>query len=335
MADVIEGAPLSGVLHACAGGLPRREVDLMFRLDVDFRMSTSATRGLAPELEAFMERELLDPRTNPVVEGFPRMGLGRIEPLAAFSDLTAYQRSDAYQRFARPLRADYGGAFRVRRPTGHYVAVTGRRERDGWFSAEEAARLAALYDDLARACDLRTRLVEIEGAGDRAGLLLDIRMRPVRVFAPTGGPPCLRVSAAGVSPLDASRRPAFARAFVEALRHGPEAERRLLLRDPDGALHVVTLVCGPTVPFGRTVVVRSSPLARPVWTAASLRDVFGMTPREAATVLQVLRGASTEEACSALAVSPETVKTHLAAAFAKTGTDSRVRLISRLLGHDG
>lgn len=331
MADVIEGAPPERVLGAAADGLPTRQVDLFFRLDADFRMSTCATRGLAPDLQDYMERELLDAGSNPVVAGFPSMRIGRLQPIVAFSDLAAYRRSDAYRRFAMPLQADHGGAFRVRRPTGYYVAVTGRREEHGWFAEAEARGLAALYGELARACDLRVRLAAARCEG-RGGLLLDVRMRPIKVFAPSEGPPCLRVSPKGIAALDARLHPALERAFGEALRGGPEEERRLVLHDPDGGLHVVALVAGPTVPFGRTVSLRSEPLARPVWTAASLRDVFGLTAREAAVVLRVLDGQSTGEIVAVLGMGLETVRTHLAAAYAKTGTGGRVRLVSRLLG---
>ena len=334
MADVIEGAPPARALDMMADRLPPREVDLVFRLDADFRMSTCATRGLAPEVEAYMERELLDARSNPVVAGFPSMSTGLLQPIVAFSDLSAYRRSDAYRQFARPLRADHGGAFRVRRPTGHYVALTGRREEHGWFVEEEARRLAALYDDLTRACDLRARLIAAEAmlSKEHGSLLLDVRMRPVKVFAMPEGPPCLRVSPGGVTALEPGFRPALERAFREALRGGPEEERRLVLPDPDGGLHVVALVAGPTVPFGRTIALRSEPLARPVWTAASLRDVFGLTAREAAVVLRVLDGQTTGEIVAALGVGLETVKTHLATAYGKTATGGRVRLVSRLLG---
>ncbi len=60
-------------------------------------------------------------------------------------------------------------------------------------------------------------------------------------------------------------------------------------------------------------------------------DRFGLTRREAAVAREIALGHSVEEAAAALRVGRETIRTHLKALYAKTGTSSQAGLVRVLL----
>ena len=60
-------------------------------------------------------------------------------------------------------------------------------------------------------------------------------------------------------------------------------------------------------------------------------DAWPFTPRERAVVDQLLTGAKTDEICAALAISTDTLKTHVKNLFAKTGSRTRAELVAKLL----
>ena len=97
---------------------------------------------------------------------------------------------------------------------------------------------------------------------------------------------------------------------------------------------------------GRWVVVRGSlagpdqvvillEAARPAELAEVVTDAYGFTERERMITTLVARGLSTAEIAGRLHLSAYTVQDHLKGIFDKSGTSSRVQLVSRLfLDHD-
>jgi DNA-binding CsgD family transcriptional regulator len=67
---------------------------------------------------------------------------------------------------------------------------------------------------------------------------------------------------------------------------------------------------------------------------AWIMDAYGLTPAEARVALAAASGASTPETARRLAVSPNTVKTHLRRVFAKTATARQAEL-ARLIASIG
>jgi DNA-binding CsgD family transcriptional regulator len=61
-----------------------------------------------------------------------------------------------------------------------------------------------------------------------------------------------------------------------------------------------------------------------------------LTPRERATLAQIVRGASSKEAARALGIGPRTVETHRENIMRKLGAKNTVDLVRRVLGgsHD-
>ena len=61
-----------------------------------------------------------------------------------------------------------------------------------------------------------------------------------------------------------------------------------------------------------------------------LAEAFGLTHAEAAVAARIWEGDSVAEAAQALAVSPNTVKTHLKVVFEKAGVDRQAGLVRRI-----
>jgi DNA-binding CsgD family transcriptional regulator len=103
---------------------------------------------------------------------------------------------------------------------------------------------------------------------------------------------------------------------------------------PACVIHVAPLP--NTHDFGGGVPSRAIVFIYDVRAAASvapeqLSSLFGLTPAEARAAIAVSRGGSMEEIAQRLSVSPNTLKTHLKAAYAKTGTHRQAELLKLLL----
>jgi len=96
-------------------------------------------------------------------------------------------------------------------------------------------------------------------------------------------------------------------------------------------------VLGTRVPGGSketTCLVLVPALPGTVEAFAAATDALDLTVRERDVAREVVRGRSNDEIAVALGVSPNTVKTHLAAACRKAGVRGRARLAAVLLGRD-
>jgi DNA-binding CsgD family transcriptional regulator len=81
----------------------------------------------------------------------------------------------------------------------------------------------------------------------------------------------------------------------------------------------------------RALVLVIDPESQPLSMAEGMQSAFGLTGAEARVAAFVAGGLSGPQVAAALSISPETVKTHLARCFAKTGVHSKPGLV-RLLG---
>lgn len=81
----------------------------------------------------------------------------------------------------------------------------------------------------------------------------------------------------------------------------------------------------------RAMVLVIDPEAQALSAAASVQTAFSLTAAEARVAALIGGGLSGPQTAAALGVSPETIKTHLARCFAKTGVHSQAGLV-RLVG---
>jgi DNA-binding CsgD family transcriptional regulator len=114
----------------------------------------------------------------------------------------------------------------------------------------------------------------------------------------------------------------------------------LHLRRPSGKPDLVLVAIparsrsfGPDIARASVVLQITDPLARAMPDPAILADAFDLSPSEAILAADLLAGLSVAEAAVKRGRSVATVRTHLAAVLAKTGTARQsdlVRLLSRL-----
>ncbi|MEE4546735.1 helix-turn-helix transcriptional regulator [Streptomyces sp. V4-01] len=118
------------------------------------------------------------------------------------------------------------------------------------------------------------------------------------------------------------------RAFVD----GPSGELPpVSLCMPSGqwlTLHTSTMGGGPG---GYVALVVVPATATEIMSTALL--AFALSPRERAVVVQVVRGLSTRDIASSLAITPATVQDYLKSVFDKTGVRSRRELVALLTPH--
>jgi DNA-binding CsgD family transcriptional regulator len=84
----------------------------------------------------------------------------------------------------------------------------------------------------------------------------------------------------------------------------------------------------------RVAVLIGSAIAehpRPELSVDAVRQLFGLTPKEAALALRLARGRSLRQAAQDQSISLNTARAHLRAIFAKTGVDRQSRLVGALL----
>ncbi len=258
---------------------------------------------------------------------------------------------------------DYLGAWGMRRSLSTLVldreadqvmlGLVRGRER-GLFDDEEIARLTRVVPHLQRACGMWLewqRLHERSAAGEQAcaatGLAwlgLDAQGRVLHASAlaerllQRADSVLVRAGRLGAhAPGDSAK---IIRALAQVLRGEPPQEFMVAgrLSGPQAcAVGVARLVEGGQapgpVPARTCALVMLRPRdAKPAASAAGLAQLFGLTPAEAKVALALLAGQTPGEYAQASGLSMATVRTHLRALFAKTGTRRQAEAVQVLRG---
>ena len=114
----------------------------------------------------------------------------------------------------------------------------------------------------------------------------------------------------------------------------PSPRQEISLRQIGGPgpllLHASPLVGAASALFqrARALVMITDPSEHREPAEPVLRQAFGLTPAEARVALAFSRGEDTREVASACGVSPDTVRAHLKALFARTGTRRQAELVA-------
>lgn len=278
---------------------------------------------------AYWDTELLTERVN----RFRDLARAPV-PVAALRATTgdAPERSATYRRFLRPRGVDdeLRAVLRVDGQWWGQVSLYRERGRTA-FDRRDLGLVAALTAFLARRLRSYARPAPaLEDAGDGGpGLLL---------FTPTGD--LLSVNEA-------------ARSFLAGLPAGPAAPARFGVAVPawiHGAAALARTRDGIRVRArdrsGRWLICHASCLhdeagsptqtaviiepAKPSEIAAMVTAAYGLTERELEITQLIARGHSTAELAAALFISQHTVRDHVKAILAKTGTRTRGELVARL-----
>ena len=257
-------------------------------------------------------------------------------------------RSPWYQEFLRPHGVFWNATATVLRGRwgeGLYISLK-RPWSVGPFEQSDLAAFKRVLPDLQRAARLGQRVREFETLGmvklihERGDPVfeLDIFGRVLRVHAfDDRAVPSVSVARGRLKAGDQLAQPALDRAIAKSLR-------------PPGATSVARLPAGPgeshyllLVPvLGRArdmfltasciaVLIKGPPQPTPLMLSASaLRDLFGLTDREAALALRLADGVTLEAAARGLKMAIGTARNHLKNVFEKTGTKRQAELVALL-----
>jgi PAS domain S-box-containing protein len=103
---------------------------------------------------------------------------------------------------------------------------------------------------------------------------------------------------------------------------------RRRIRRPDGSIRIVDFAMRATRAGGSVLVLGVCTRARPGARSDQRHDQAPLTAREQEIVRRIALGEVTPEICAELHIAPDTVRTHVRNAMAKTGARTRAQLIA-------
>lgn len=257
-------------------------------------------------------------------------------------------RSPWYQEFLRPR--DYfwnATAALLRGPGGEGAYVSLKRGPTASpFGRADIETFREVLPDLRRAASLGRRMRDFETLGmvklihERGDPVfeLDIWGRVLRVHAfDDRAGPALRVVQRRLKVADHLAQAALDRALAKALaRPSATAAARLPAGLGDWRYLLIVPVLGRARDMFLTaaaVAVLVKPRRRPtplMLSVGALRDLFGLTDREAAVAMRLADGLSLEAAARSLKIGVGTARNHLKGVFEKTGTKRQSELVAML-----
>ena len=296
------------------------------------------------------------------VSGFVEQRLfGRALAGWQFLDERVLTDSYIYNEYLRPKVNVHYIAGSILQMDGGYIGVVGtHRPHDAKdFQPSEARRLERLLPHLQRALEVRRRLQHAEQASRSAYSVLDRLSLGVIMLGATGG--LLHVNAAADAILRTGdglvRTPDGLRAgrknddrrlqeLISALRQSSgdirSAGGHLRVQRPSGrqAYAVMLTPIGPGF-VGRDkhapamLVFVSDPGEKIASDLAVLTELFGFPPAEGRLVLALLSGTTAPEFARSVGITPNTLRTLLSRAMARTDTRSQVELVLLVAGSIG
>ena len=267
------------------------------------------------------------------------------------------ERSPFYQDAMRPLDSWHVAIMNVHRDEAHLAPMgISRTRHQRPFGEEELRGLRALAPHLNRALRVTLRLKEIEARADALLAGADRALTAI-VFADAFG----RVAEANslARAILAENDGLAIRGAVLCAARGDDNAKlmRLLLEAAgpgvmpmSGVMQVarpscrrpLALVVSPTrnaaSPFGASHAVTiafADPERAPETDADLLARLYGFTAREAAVAALLLKGRSPSQAADELAMSENTVRTHIRHAFDKTRVERLADLVRLLMQGPG
>jgi DNA-binding CsgD family transcriptional regulator len=307
--------------------------------------------GLDDLAEVMMAR-YPTPETNPGLAFAalaPPTAVGLRDRIISDSDM---ERLDIYQDILRPLDLWHAAIMNVHRDAAVLAPMAFMRTRkEGPFGDGELAGLRALAPHFNRALRVTLRLRELEARAsalaemtDRALVALVLTDPFGKIAQANGVARAILAENDGLTLRDGILRAARSedcRRLSRLIREAAGSRRmpmsgvmqvaRLSSRRP------LALVVSPSrnaaSPFGRSHAVSiafADPERAPEPDADLIARLYGFTAREAGVAALLLKGLSPSEAAGDLAMSENTVRTHIRHLFDKTGVD-RVADLVRLL----
>ena len=272
------------------------------------------------------------------------MGVGSIFTQEKMPNFAEHIRSEAYNDFFAPhgwhhlmhttilVTAEMSIGFFVR-----------RADRYGSFGQGDFDKFRALFPHVRQTMRMRARLADAEARTRGLEAVLDQLSFGATIFDRTGRVQFANRSANailhardGLGLTREGRLQAAARSETAALEGcigavatGSTAERTLAISRPSGRPSYGLTVCPPPRSGGArqsgiaALLFITDPDSLPQPTGELLGAIFGLSPAEQRVALALCSGMRPQEVASALALSENTVKSHLKTVFLKSGTDSQ------------
>jgi DNA-binding CsgD family transcriptional regulator len=288
----------------------------------------------------------------------PRVATGHVyldDRDIAFAEIEA---TEIHNDFYRRNGVGHIGAFILTNEPGQFSCLSIHRSlRFGAFTGDEAALLDRIAPHVVRAWRTTTTLRQASdgtralmaaiGTTDAAVFVIDAagtvgRMSPAAEQIARAGD-CLRVrhnKLEAVNPADNAALGKLLAAAAAAPAVGVPPDRAtLVLRSPAGA-NPIALFLAPVFPGAISgeplvLVFANDPrAARPPDPVLVARQ-FGLSKAEARVAVALSTGLTVAEMAERLAVSPETIRTHLKRAMAKCDARSQAALVRVVLGSLG
>jgi DNA-binding CsgD family transcriptional regulator/PAS domain-containing protein len=315
------------------------------------------THGLDPALLKLFYQNYNRPETNPSIPKLLRAPRGQIiRREQQFSD-AYWERIDMYQEIYRPLGV-YASLGVALLRTEHYFVPFGmvRAKSRGAFTARELALFERVIPHMQRLMQILLRLNDLDGRQAADAVLWD--RLPFGVFILDASGRILwgnragesivaqndglatrgKLLIAGAPDENAALHRLIGQAGITGAGRGLDAGGALALSRPSArrplAVLVAPFAAARVEQLGRrpaVVVLVSDPETRPQAAPELLAGLYGLTAREAALVALLLEGLDLHDAAERLALSMNTVRTHLRGVFTKTGTRRQAELVSLLL----
>jgi DNA-binding CsgD family transcriptional regulator len=324
-------------------------------IDTDRPVSQNAlaTHNVGADVVAEYAREHVghDPWINEV---FTRLGPGRVAVLNDYAPVEAWAHLPRWRHFMNegfPARHGLGAFF----DSGGQDGLTGvvsvfRTGPAGAFAAGAAAALQAVLPHIQRAASVHARL---HGPGLVLAHATEALGQAVAVLGHDGRPQGMnpefagllrdgwfRQDRLGLAPADQAAAGRFAALVAGAARLAMAATAgrsagEVVLRHPRSQALLLARVLPQARPRPAALVIIHDPArARPP-ASATLRDAFGLTAAESQLALALLAGETVADYAARRRVAQPTVRTQLAALFAKTGTTRQAALVRRLAALGG
>jgi DNA-binding CsgD family transcriptional regulator/PAS domain-containing protein len=320
------------------------------------RLLFSASHNIDPAVLAIFEKKYLNsPITTPsMLTSVGAVGTSRELVLGRAES----EQSEIYRELLAPLNIYYRSGALVLREENAVGAFAAMRSREpGPFTEDEDDVLIRLTPHLSRAAQLhyRFRAAELERSAavealDRLAHAVVISDGNARIVMANASAKALLDSKRGLRSVGgqlAGNIAAQSDQIVAAIRAAANRERdsaSVLLDNEHETFRVLISRLSPRLRLGfaeqtdLVLVTFSDPAAEFAASAELLGEMLKLTDAEARVALGLAHGKTMEAIANEFGVSLNTIRTHVAAAFAKTQTNRQsdlVRLVLRTIGPFG
>ena len=295
-------------------------------------------------------------KTNVFLQRIAKLRAGTLIPVWNLLPRELYQRSEFYNDFCQPNDMCHPiGVVLANEPDVRVVFTCGSAKAAGEFEPEHLDRLRRIGPHLVRAASVSLRLSRSEIARNANAEALDRVVQGVLIVAANGeilfanrAAESLLAEADGIRTEKSALRAntladtaQFQRLIAAAAERSDDAGGVMALSRPVPRRPLSVLVAPLTIEStwfvtGRpaAIVFVADPDSALRIAQDQLRNLYRLTPAEAAVAMAIARGAGLQAVADELGISLTTARTHLQHVFEKTETRRQAELV-RLIAASG